>query len=78
MMPPVTMRTIQIAGDEGMHDYGVLLANEERKWQTATLATTLVREGDDVGKCAALSVRESHSHRFNRGEVTLNEKRLHK
>jgi hypothetical protein len=26
------MRTISIAGDEGMHDYGVLLATEEGKW----------------------------------------------
>jgi hypothetical protein len=26
------MRTIYIAGDEGMQDYGVLLANEEGKW----------------------------------------------
>src|SRR5678815_5625486 len=38
----ITMRTIHIAGDEGMHDYGVLLANEEGKWLFSQL--------DDEGK----------------------------
>ena len=33
----ITMSTIQIAGDEGMHDYGVLLANEEGKWVLSQL-----------------------------------------
>jgi hypothetical protein len=38
------MRTIHIAGDEGMHDYGVLLANDEGKW----LFSQLNDEGNDI------------------------------
>ena len=40
----ITMRTIQIAGDEGMHDYGVLLANDEGKW----LFSQLNDEGKEI------------------------------
>jgi hypothetical protein len=38
------MRTISIAGDEGMHDYGVLLATEEGKW----IFSHLNDEGDEM------------------------------
>jgi hypothetical protein len=38
------MRTIHIARDEGMHDYGVLLSNEAGKW----LFSQLNVEGNEM------------------------------